>query len=129
MNEQKYPKRGQVSEDGQYYTHKDGTVHEHSDTNCQACSAFMYDFNCSVTPRNNGPCGYHVIEGAYVLSADELEACDMARKAIEQCGRDYVYPCQPKCKTELCEHLVDKTCHLRKWLERCGQADAWTVMP
>lgn len=67
-----YPKRGTKSEDGRLYTHTDGSVHEVTDTNCQACTGFLDDF-CSPIMGCQG--GWARIEGAFVPTDEVLEAC------------------------------------------------------
>ena len=59
------------------------------------------------------------------------DSCEMARAAIAVCPGDLF--CSEKgvhdgaYNCEACFKLDEKTCPARKWLERCGQPDAWRV--
>lgn len=121
-----YPKRGEMSEDGKYYTHTDGSVHEVTDTNCQACSAFTHDFCKTLRVCTSG---WQVVEGAHVPSAEEQEACDMARAMIYRCScyrYELLHGCDAKpCNS--CSLFTSKSCPARAYLASHGDANAWEV--
>lgn len=137
MNQSKWPARGEMSEDGRYYTHTDGSVHELVDTNlrdwemCSPCSMFLRCDRSSCSEICTDTHNMRLVHDAYVQSDDELAACEAMRGMIARCskrsgggalGFDTV-----GCKW--CEYS-DKNVHgcpARAWLARCGQADAWEV--
>lgn len=104
-----WPARGEVSADRRFYTHTDGSVHERDPDNhyCTKCSLFQT--NC-----DNVPCygtQWNLVEGAYVPSADELAACDGITGHCKRCAMV----------------LMGNACPARRYLDRCGQPDAWEV--
>lgn len=125
-----YPKRGEMSEDGKFYTHTDGSVHACSGQNawtrtceCEDCSVLRF---CHATAGLLGDrCGWSLVRDASP-SDDEQEACDMARHCIDICKqyRSYSYD---DCKT--CPHVTNRTCPARAYLAAHGDANAWEVTP
>ena len=121
----KYPARGMMRDGGLIYTHVNGTVHEkrlgfggYNRGKCAVCK-YNRDGSCIAVPPQG--CGWRQIEGAYVPSDCELEACDMARKAIVMCSvRD-----DSEC--DGCYEFHNKLCHLRKYLAAHGDDQAWEV--
>ncbi len=125
-----YPKRGEMSEDGKFYTHTDGSVHEklivpsEGWRMCVNCSFFV-DYDCEsgrVAPCTEATI-FKRIDGAYVLSAEEQEACDMARAMIVVCMNDY----RVEASCNGCGQLSEKTCPARAYLAAHGDANAWEV--
>lgn len=130
MSEQtKYPKRGHMSEDGKVYTDCKGGVHERV-ADMKQSNLLMCPGACSLLavddfyPRDHNEesiCRWTLIEGAYVPSDCELEACEMARAMIEQCvfsGGD--------CSD--CGAFTDQNCPARVYLAAHGDAQAWEVV-
>lgn len=125
MNE--YPKRGCMSApDQKYHTHTNGDVYER---NCQTCQFVKGNGFCGYEVGGHRPCNWKKVEGAYVPSAEEQAACEMARRMILMCGyfRGIAIPAQSRQACGRCPDLSNKSCPARKDLERCGQADAWEV--
>lgn len=137
-----YPKRGEMSEDGKYYTHTDGSVHNRIERKlseyCGDKPCSLYDKEGDCPPYvNYEPCRYSLVKGAYVPSAEEQEACDMARAAIQNCSTHYYWSRPMDIRT--CEHnmnhchscscLTAKSCPSRAYLAAHGDANAWEVMP
>lgn len=122
--EMNYPKRGEMSDDGKFYTHTDGSVHETEigrDNGCHVCSVDKSNERC------HAECGFsshfRLVEGAYVPSDEEREACDMARHQISICNmRNNIVNCRKDCVW-----FVDKTCPARLYLAAHKQQDAWVV--
>lgn len=118
--EMNYPKRGCISDDGKFYTHTDGRVFTRNENACGGRS-------CSTCSRELRKVCMDIIEGSYVTSDEEREACDMARAAIEQCNVGF--------GTKGCLHgatcffFVTSSCHLRMYLASKHQPDAWEVKP
>ena len=129
-----YPKRGEMSEDGKFYTHTDGTVNSF-DTSTGFCNECVFvGVNCSkeVPAKCQGGV-FKRIEGAYVPSTEEQEACDMARAMIVNCG-DYRYWSKPpdvrtsdhdKHHCVGCVELTERKCPARAYLAAHGDAHAW----
>lgn len=122
-----YPARGETSEDRHYYTHTNGTVYERVPVDeCQNCS-FVRTGKCHkvrcVTFKNGYMAMFKLVEGAYVQSAEESEACDMARAHITMCETHHIS--HDGC--EACCEFGTKKCHLRKYLAKHGATDAWEV--
>ena len=124
-----YPKRGQVSDDGKYYTHTDGRVHYRVERNpsedtCSFCSVAWL-------AHDGKPCAtcehaMLIVEGAYVPSDEEREACEMARNMIAECyawisGMMEAKDCSP------CPNFADKSCPARKYPAAHGDEKAWEV--
>lgn len=121
-----YPARGETSEDGRYYTHTDGAVHERVPfEGCRKCSLFgaAQCVNVSCGDLINGKMAmFKLVEGAYVQTAEETEACDMAWKMIAVCGpHDAFTPCGS------CKLFTEKLCPARAYLAKHGDATAWEV--
>lgn len=96
-----YPRRGKMSKDGKYYTSTNGNV---------------YEF------------GKRKIEGAYVPTDEESEACDMARAAITKCEKWHKHA-MVETKCNCCQYFLNKDCPARAYLAEHGCADAWEVKP
>lgn len=96
----KYPARGEMSADGKFYTHMDGTVHKHTsyfagyfDKNpkrspCGTCS-MLDDGVCQDVDDICSCAGgyFELVPGAYVPTEAEAaisEACEMARAMVKQ---------------------------------------------
>ena len=133
MSETNYPKRGELSEDGKVYTAMDGTVHLfkarlHGEA-CgdRPCSLYMFDEDCPRNVNSNDPCCYSLSPGAYVPSAEEAEACDMARAMIDHCG--FHRWLADKAGGVCCTKFIDRCCESRSYLAAHKQADAWEVKP
>lgn len=131
MNEkQNYPARGKMSADGRYYTHTDGSVHvqkkEVSKT-CAGCSVAKCEgfclANCTFETR------FALVEGAHVSTAEESEACQMAREAICLCGnfRGLALLVRSRQSCARCSWLADKRCPARAYLDKHGDPNAWEV--
>lgn len=136
MSEQNYPARGKMSEDGKYYTHTDGSVHERveyaDDVHvCDDCS--LVDLTGMVTEigcaRCEFPkkCQWKHVAGAYVPTDEEREACDMARAMIKLCPQSPLIEDAEHCVG--CPYLKDKDCPARGYLAAHHQQDAWEVNP
>ena len=119
MSEQtNWPKRGEMSADGELYTHLDGTVHRKVDPMlCEHCS--IQNRECSLARE----CAYELIEGVYVLSDAEQKACDMAREALRTCNFHASIGCAN------CGDFVEKSCPSRRYLAEMKQPKAWEVTP
>lgn len=89
-----YPSRGEMSKDGKYYTSTNGNVYEH---------------------------GKRKIEGAYVPTDEEREACDMAREMIALCS--------DMADCDYCLNFEKKSCPARAYMAAHGCAEAWEVKP
>ena len=117
-----YPRRGEMSEDGNYYTHTDGSVHEVEigvANGCHVCSVGKTKNECyALCSWANH---FRLVEGAYVQSDEEREACDMARKMIALCS--------DMADCNYCLHIEKKSCPARAYLAEHGCADAWEVKP
>ena len=113
-----YPKRGQKSDDGRYYTHTDGSVHEIIDyTECATCSVFSGDDCDFVCPKNKQ---FRLIKGACFPNDEVKEACDKMREMIQTCqenGRDCV---------DCGRFQRREDCPARLYLAKHKQEDAWT---
>jgi hypothetical protein len=117
-----YPKRGQMSEDGKVYTHTNGSVHKRffELSACDKCS--LQKDACGEAECISGH--FEKIEGAYVPTDEEREACDMAHKAIGVCSCRTVTGCEYPSELT-CHSLIGKECVLRKYLADHGDAKAW----
>lgn len=131
-NGMNYPKRGEMSDDGRFYTHTDGSVHERLIVPsegwrmCVNCSFFV-DYDCEsgrVAPCTEATI-FKRIEGAYVTSAEEQEACDMARSMIVKCGGPESTRCLYYGGGYLCDDITNKSCPARAYLASHGDAHAW----
>jgi len=130
-----YPKRGQMSDDGKYYTHTDGSVHhraepEPSTDSCSFCSVEWLEHEGK--PCDNCKHVMWIVKGAYVPSDEERAACDMARQAIKRCDRfkrwyDEVEGGILPHGCSLCSELKDRSCPARAYLASHGHQDAWEV--
>lgn len=129
---QEYPARGKMSADGKYYTHADGSVHvevrgecapgECGSNECSDCSVAAKDGRCRADCTFETH--YEIVEGAYVQTDEEREACDMARKMIEICCQA-AYASDDTCNG--CAYLDDQDCPARAYLAKHGDATAWEV--
>lgn len=125
----KWPKRGETSEDGKYYTHTDGRVYEilrstlGSWETCALCS-----FKTECRGGRVVDCGhlqyFRVIEGVFVISDAEQKACDMARAMIKTCAGG-TFCAGADCWFCIC--LEKGTCPARSYLADMKQPDAWEV--
>lgn len=121
-----YPKSGTKSADGKLYTHTDGSVHESVpfEGNCRHCSCRDFcDTQCHIGTM------FRRIEGAFVPTDEVLEACEAMRGAIRICR---YHLSLARCHTEVdscsrCSDWSNKTCPLRSYIAKHGQADAWEV--
>lgn len=125
MANKQWPARGQMSTDEKYYTDHEGRVHEYSPMSeeyaCARCS--LYALPCSHL-NDREPCGFRLIEGAYVPSADERVAEKVMRAMIAMCpGRDKDLN---TCHGKGCFDL--QTCPLRRYLsDELHDPKAWEV--
>lgn len=134
MSEQtKHPARGEMSADGKFYTHTDGTVHERitwpSDgwRMCPHCSFAKHGCDGGRVAPCSETSVFRRIEGAYVYSADEQAACDMARAMIVVCGALYSENYDHCGACNGCFRLEEKSCPARSYLAAHGDASAWEV--
>lgn len=141
----KYPARGEMSADGKFYTHTDGTVHKHtpytagyfesgpSRSPCDSCSMLddgvcqCVDIYCSCVG------GYfELVSGAYVPTEAEAaitEACEMARAMVKQCSyyRALAKSFRVRNACESCSDRTNRTCPARRYLAKHGATDAWAA--
>ena len=130
-----YPKRGEFSADGRYYTLADGSVHEGVKWDgCDKCSLDEYcdtvEFQpCRGLSAANGQKMFAFIEGVCVPSNDTIEACEMARAMIRLCAyfRGLAAPAQSRQACERCSEFSNKSCPAREFLAKHGQERAWEV--
>ena len=130
-----YPKRGEFSADGRYYTHVDGSVHEGVKWDgCENCSLDEYCDTvelqpCSGLSAANGKTMFAVVEGVCVPSNDAIEASEMARAMIRLCAyfRGLATPAQMRHGCERCSEFSNKSCPGRAFLAKHGQDRAWEV--
>lgn len=127
---QVYPPRGQMSADGKYYTHTNGSVHvlvEGKENGCNVCSMCSDFEGCRAACTNRTHC--ELAEGAHGPSEDDdgavREACDMARDAIRACDLMSSMGTPLLCRG--CPKLSDKSCPARLYLAKHGDPDAWEV--
>ena len=130
-----YPKRGELSDDGKYYTHTDGSVHERVSFNgCNRCSLDEYCDTQELPPCGEIGCANTMFSRApeaYVPSDEEQSACVMARAMINNCHRSrsrwHGVGCEDCVK---CTGAITSTsCEARVWLAKYHQPDAWEVKP
>lgn len=119
-----YPKRGQMSEDGKYYTHTDGSVHvvNKNSKSCSGCSLEKVD-GC----RCSKGYAWTLVWGAYVQTDEVQAACEMAREMIKKCCSIHVIAGGGCCNW--CVSWFEKSCPARAYLAAHGQTDAWEVKP
>lgn len=124
-----YPKRGCMSEDGKYYTHTDGSVHERqlNTVGCASCS--LMNLTCGLCNDALTVHPWKQVSGAYVPTDEEREACEAMRAGIVRCslnGTGF-----EGCKSVIapCHLLTAKTCPLRAYLDSKKQPDAWEGKP
>ena len=142
----KYPARGEMSADKQFYTHTDGKVHKFTpypagyfddDPNrspCDSCSMNTSGF-CQGTDDLCSCAGgyFEFVSGAYVPTESEAaitEACEMARGAVNKCCL-YRWVATPVNESAnacaSCAAHINKNCPARVYLAKHGQADAWAA--
>lgn len=126
---EEYPPRGQFSTDGIIYTHDDGSVHRRvvrsNPDECAGvlCSLYHIVGDCP-DYINNEPCQYELINGAYVpteLEVLKADSCEAMRFIVGVCNENNYSECGD------CRSFINRTCTARKWLERCGEKNAWEV--
>jgi len=143
MSDTKYPERGKVSEDGKFYTHVDGSVHENThdfggDNVCAVCSLNDHSDTTTCFVDCNlagGSAFWRKIEGAYVPSPEEREAYEAMREMIGECSGRQKFIDIPfhkdinlhGCAT--CNMFPDKSCPARLYLSKHGDEKAWSVTP
>lgn len=122
---QVYPPRGEMSADGRQYTHTDGSVHEQQFyvVGCKECS--LMNLTCHLCNDGSTTHPWRLVDGAYVTSDEEREACDMARDAIRACDLMSSIGTPLLCRG--CPKLSDKSCPARLYLAKHGDPDAWEV--
>lgn len=118
-----YPKRGQMSDDGNYYTHTDGRVFKSSVDDCRDCDMADESVHDLCGPLCHN--GWSRAEGAYVTTDEEQAACDMARAMIKKCCSIHVIAGGGCCNW--CVSWFEKSCPARAYLAAHGQPDAWEV--
>lgn len=135
MNEQQqWPERGQMSDDGKYYTHTDGFVYHRvprdKDSFCGKCVWSRERKNCMAcaNPIANG-CAWEVVEGPYVPSADQRVAETAMRAHIIVCAGWTGVPCDGGGDADIqCDMFKNRTCHLRRYLaDVIRDPKAWEV--
>lgn len=124
MANQQWPERGQMSEDGKYYTHTDGRLVVIKKT--EYCLTCFLRSECD-RGRLFVTCRYaalSVVEGPYVPSADQRVAEAAMRAMIAMCpGRDKDLN---TCHGKGCFDL--QTCPLRRYLsDELHDPKAWEV--
>jgi len=129
MADKQWPERGQMSEDGKYYTHTDGRLVVIKKTEyCLTCF-LRSECDCG---RLFVTCRYaalSVVEGPYVPSADERVAEAAMRAHIIVCAGWTGVPCDGGGDADIqCDMFKNRTCHLRRYLaDVIRDPKAWEV--